>query len=89
MSIHFEKFGGGRWILWSSVNSNTIELEYLMIDEDDIREHLRENPMPTDGSYTEDDLIYDLTMASGAYTLPSGTKEETAEYVVELVNSLV
>ena len=46
--------------------------------------------MPEDPAYSPEDLIYDLTrMSEGAYFLPRDIKPETAEYIEELLNSLI
>ena len=45
--------------------------------------------MPEDKLYTEEDLILDMTRSEGVYTLPEGIKEETIEYIEELLNKLV
>jgi len=85
MAIRIEK----KIIAYESITCTAIDPGYLGIDEDNIRNYLRENPMPEDELYTEEDLIMDLTRSEGVYTLPEGIKEETIEYIEDLLNKLV
>ena len=85
MSIQVGRF----WVVYESVTMNAIDPEYLSITEEEIREYMKEHPMPKDKNYSEEDLISDITNSSGFYCLPDGTKEETREYVKQLLNDLI
>jgi hypothetical protein len=85
MGIRIEK----KIMAYESITCTAIDPSYLSLDEDTIRKYLRENLMPEDKLYTEEDLILDLTRSEGVYTLPEGIKEETIEYIEELLNKLV
>jgi hypothetical protein len=85
MGIRIEK----KIMAYESITCTAIDPSYLSLDEDTIRKYLRENLMPEDKLYTEEDLILDLTQSEGVYTLPEGIKEETIEYIEELLNKLV
>jgi len=85
MGIRIEK----KIMAYESITCTAIDPSYLSLDEDTVRKYLRENLMPEDKLYTEEDLILDLTQSEGVYTLPEGIKEETIEYIEELLNKLV
>ena len=76
-------------VAFDSMTYNAINPEYLGISEDQIRDYIKEHPMPEDPNYTAEDLIADLTHSSGMYCLPSNVKTETIEYVEELLNALI
>lgn len=73
----------------NTFNYEGINPEYLNIDENELIRYLEEHPMPEDSAYTRDDLVNDLTVSSGLYTLPDGIKQETIDYIEELLNELV
>ena len=77
-----------RWVAYEDTLSTAIDLEYLPITREDIENYMKEHPMPEDPEYTKEDLIYDLTVSSGMYILPDGIKQETADYIEELLNTL-
>jgi len=76
-------------VAFDSMTYDAINPEYLGITESEIREYMKEHPMPEDPEYTTEELIADLTMASGMYCLPPKIKAETIEYVEELLNALI
>jgi len=76
-------------IAFDSITYNAINPEYLSLTEDEIKEYMKEHPMPEDPNYTAEDLIADLTHSSGMYCLPSNVKVETIEYIEGLLNALV
>jgi len=85
MSIQVGRF----WVVYESFTMNAIDPEYLSITEEEIREYMKEHPMPDDENYSEEDLIGDITNSSGFYCLPDEIKEETREYVKQLLNDLI
>ena len=76
------------WYLYHSVTSEAVEPEYLGITEEQIREYLKEHPMPEDPEYSAEEMIGDITHSSGSLTLPDETKEETANFVATLIDEL-
>ncbi|AMM40721.1 hypothetical protein HS1_000917 [Candidatus Desulfofervidus auxilii] len=55
----------------------------------EMKTYLKDHPMPEDPAYSKEELIDDITKSSGFYCLPNDTKEETREYVAELLNALI
>lgn len=76
-------------IVFESVTMTAIEPTYLGIDKTEIRDYLKEHPMPEDPMYSADDLVNDITQSDGMYTLPEGTKPETLGYIEDLLNALI
>ena len=76
------------WVAYEDALSTAVDPEYLSITREDIENYMKEHPMPEDPEYTKEDLIYDLTASSGVYTLPDDIKQETADYIEELLNAL-
>ena len=76
-------------VAFDSMTYDAINPEYLGISEAQIRDYIKEHPMPEDPNYTAEDLIADLTHSSGMYCLPSNVKVETIEYIEGLLNTLV
>jgi hypothetical protein len=76
-------------IAYDSITCGAIDPSYLGIKKEEIEKYLSENPMPKDGMYTAEDLIHDLTCSEGVYMLPKGIKEETIDYIEELLNDLI
>ena len=76
------------WVAYEDTLGTAVDPEYLPITREDIENYMKEYPMPEDPEYTKEDLIYDLTASSGVYTLPDGIKQETADYIEELLNAL-
>ncbi len=85
MSIRIEK----RLIAFDSIAQEVINPEYLSLKREDIEIYLSNHSKPFDSVYTEEDLIYDFMESSGFYQLPMTCKEETIEFVEELLNSLL
>jgi len=75
-------------IAYDSVIMEPVYPQYLGLTEEQIRQYVKENPMPYDPEYTVEELIADLTFSEGIYVLPSKVKEETIEYVEKLLNDL-
>ena len=76
-------------VAFDSMTYNAINPEYLGISEAQIREYMKEHPMPEDPEYTPEELINDLTASSGMYCLSSNVKAETIEYIENLLNALL
>ena len=76
-------------VVYESVIMEAINPEYLGIKEKDIREYLERHPMPVDPDYSVDEMIGDITGSSGFYTLPDNTKQETCDFIADMLNELV
>lgn len=66
-----------------------LDLQYLNIDEGKLNRYLRKFPMPSDPTYTEDDLRKDLNRCTGSYLLPEDISEAAATYIGDLLNALM
>jgi len=76
-------------ITYDSITCEAIDPSYLGIRKEEIEKYLSENPMPEDKMYTAGDLMHDLACSEGVYTFPKGIKEETIEYIEELLNDFI
>lgn len=74
--------------MYESITMEAINPEYLGISKEDIREYMKENPMPKDPEYSQEDLISDITQSGGFLTLSDAMQPETREYVAELIGAL-
>jgi len=77
------------WLVYEDTTNIAIDPEYLSISEDDILEYMKEHEMPEDPVYSKSDLILDLTRSSGFYELPDGIKQETINYITDMLNELM
>ena len=76
-------------LAYDSITMVAIEPNYLQITKDELEEYMEEYPMPEDEKYSKKDFICDITQySSGFYSLPDGIKEETVEYIEEVLNDL-
>ena len=74
-------------VVYESVTMTPIDPQYLIAEKKDIERYIDEyGEMPDDPEYSKEDLILDLTDSSGFYCLPDGIKDETADYVADLVD---
>jgi len=76
-------------VVYESVTMTPIDPESLSISKEDIEKYMEKHPMPEDPAYTKEDLIADITESNGFYSLPANTKQETRDYVAELLNELL
>lgn len=84
MSIKIGRF----WVVYESVTMKSTNPEFLSIDKEDIMKYMKNNPMPADNEYSEVDLVYDITISSGMWSLPDNILSETRKYIEELLNEL-
>ena len=70
-----------------STTGHILDYEGLMLDDEKLKEYLKENPFPIDKHYSEEDFITDLD-AEGSISV-FVEKRETAEYLCELFYELV
>jgi len=85
MSIRWGSFK----VVYHSTTMEAVNPEYLGITTEQIRNYLKKNPMPDDPAYSVEDLIDDITKSSGFYTLPKDIRDETADFVVTLIDELL
>ena len=83
--IRVDKF----YVVYESTTMEAVNPEHLSLTREKIEEYMKNHPMPEDPAYSKEELIEDLTKSSGFYRLPDNTKEETREYVAELLNALI
>jgi hypothetical protein len=76
-------------IAYDSITMEPVYPQYAGITEEKIRSYLAKHFMPEDPAYTPEELIMDLTDSEGIYILPSTVKEETIDYISDLLNALV
>ena len=87
MGIEVREFKDGGYLIWDGYNCEALNWESLFIDEDEIREYLKNNPFPKDKEYSKEDLLRDIN-ATGSITICC-EKEETAEYIAEMIYQLL
>lgn len=78
-----------RLVAYFSVTGEGFNPKYNRIPKEKIQNYLRENPMPEDPMYTPEYLMFDLTGSEGLYFLPDNVKQETIEYIEDLLNALI
>ncbi len=76
-------------LVYESTTMEAIMPEYLGITKEQIEEYLKELPMPEDPAYPKEDMIGDITKASGFYSLPKDIKDETADFIATLISVLM
>ena len=87
MAIEVREFKDGRYLVWDGFNCEALNWEYLCLKDDDVKAYLKENPLPKDREYSEEDLLGDIH-ATGGITLYC-EKEETADYIAEMIYRLL
>ena len=78
-----------KWVVFESVTGEAMNPEYMSLSEEEVLKYMEENPMPADPVYSEQDLIHDVCHSSGMLTLMDDMKQETREYVAELIRGLI
>lgn len=76
-------------LVYESTTMEAIDPSYLGITKERIEEYMKEHPYPDDPEYSKEDMVGDITGASGFYSLPIGTKPETDDYIAKLINALL
>ena len=76
------------WVFLQSCTGIGFNPEYGGISAGKIRAYIKEHSMPKDPEVTKQDLIQDISNSSGLYTLSADAKEETADYVADMLNEL-
>lgn len=75
-------------VAWESTTMEVINTEDLAITREQIENYLKNNPMPDDPAYSQEDMISDISQSSGFYCLPEDIKDETADFVATLIEEL-
>ena len=88
MAFEFEKFRDNSLVLWNNSTETSVNVKDLNISEEKLRKYLKENPMPEEDNYFENDLIHDLTCSTGAFLIPDGLYPETIEYIKNLIDKI-
>jgi hypothetical protein len=83
MGIQFYRGG-----IFDSMNCRYVEPAYLIISKTKIKEYLKTHPYPNDPAYRVEDMMGDL-QTTGSWMLPEGIKEETGEFIANMVQELL
>jgi len=70
-----------------SATEHILHYEELMLDDEKVKEYIKEIPFPKDKHYNKETFLQDLN--SEGYVCVIVEKRETAEYIAELFNELV
>jgi len=85
MSIRFVKKQCG---IYDSVNCLFVEPDSLMISKEAVAKYLKKHPFPEDPAYSKESLLLDM-QTTGSWTLPNDIKDETGEFIAEMVQELI
>ena len=85
MAIRIER----KLVCYESVTMEAINPQFHNISKEKIIRYMKNNPMPNDPAYSKEDLILDLTQSQGMYTLPNNVRQETIEYIENLLNTIL
>ena len=87
MGIKVRAFKDGSYLLWDRYNCEAVNWEHLFLDEQKVKDYLDRHPFPKDKEYSEEDLLMDIR-ATGSITLCC-EKEETADYIAEMIYKII
>ena len=79
---------GRHFTIWSGFDCRFIDYDGLGFSRDSIEDYIKEHPFPKDKHYLVEDMICDFTNADGSVTMRC-EKEETADWVVDMINALL
>ena len=79
---------GRHFAVWSGFNCSFMDYDGLGFSRDSIEDYIKERPFPKDKHYLVEDMICDFTSAGGSITMRC-EKEETADWVVDMINALL
>ncbi|MBU0479093.1 hypothetical protein KKC91_11070 [bacterium] len=79
---------GRHFAIWSGCDCRFMDYDGLGFSRDSIEDYVKKNPFPEDEYYSEGDMICDFTSADGSVTLRC-EKEETADWVADMINALL
>jgi len=85
MGIRFERNKCG---IYDSINCRFVEPAYLLLDKQKVTQYLKEHPFPKDPAYSEESLLGDL-QTTGSWTLPNDIRDETGEYIAEMIHTIL
>lgn len=83
MSIQFWNNG-----IFDSMSCRFVEPMYLLISDKQLTDYLKKNPFPEDSVYSVQDLMMDMK-TTGSWMLPKDIKEETGNFIAEMVQELI
>ncbi|MHA1755900.1 MAG: hypothetical protein ACTSVV_03955 [Promethearchaeota archaeon] len=76
-----------KFIIKESTSETILHWQDLWIDEEKLKEYLKENPFPKDKYYSKKEFLQDLECEG--YVSISVNKKETAEFIAELFYKLI
>ena len=76
-------------LVYESITMEAIYPEYLGIIREQIVEHIKNHPYPDDPNYPKEFMIGGITKSSGFYSLPKDIKDETADWIADMLNTLI
>ena len=79
---------GRHFAIWNGCECSFMDYDGLRFLENSIRDYIENNPFPEDKHYSKADMIYDFTDAGGSVTMRC-EKEETADWIVDMINALL
>ena len=78
-----------RKVAFESITMAAIEPQYLGITREQIEEYIKTHPYPDDPAYPIEDMVGDVTQSSGFYCLPNDTKDETDDWIADMLQELI
>jgi hypothetical protein len=75
-----------RYVILDTICWEPIYLENLNIDK--VKAYLKENLMPVDTKYSEQDLLHDIQKGVNVFVLPDGIQDETRQYIEEMIGEI-
>jgi len=79
---------GRHFAIWNGCECRFMDYQGLGFSRDSIENYIKGNPFPEDKHYLAEDMICDFTNADGSVTMRC-EKEETADWVVDMINALL
>jgi hypothetical protein len=87
MSIYARQIDGNKWGFFESYRQIFIDPEDYRIDEEDLNLYLKKHRFPTDKNYSQEDMIYDVTVSTGSLII-RGSKAQ-ADWIAEMIWELM
>jgi len=76
-------------VVYESITMTAIDPQYLGITREQIEEYMKEHPYPDDPNYGVESMIGDVMQSSGFYCLPKDIRDDTAEWIADLIGELI
>jgi hypothetical protein len=74
--------------IYDSINCRFVEPFFLGISKEKVEAYLKDHPFPEDPAYSIESLMGDL-QTTGSWTLPKDVKEETGEFIADMIQELI